>query len=164
MASIDKNNGNRAMLDRNGHGVQQLGDMLSFAVYTADHVFGQLYRRVLETTGLTYPQYLVMVALWDRDGLRVKDIGEALFLDSGTLTPLLKRLERAGFITRARSHRDQRELLIRLTPSGNALRDHAAAIAVSIDQALGLDPTAIQQLQGAVNDLRDRIARTISER
>lgn len=159
LVTIDSNGTHAPASAPDRYRVQQLGDLLSFSVYTADHVFAQLYRGALEKTGLTYPQYLVMVALWNRDGLRVKDLGDALFLDSGTLTPLLKRLEKAGFITRTRSERDQREVLIHLSLSGDALRSEAARIDASIDAALGLDSTALKQLQATVNDLRDRLYR-----
>lgn len=142
-------------------GVQKLNAMLYFSIYTAEHAFGQMYRKYLDGIGLTCPQYLVMVALWTSDGLRVKDIGDALFLDSGTVTPLLKRLEKAGFITRARSVNDQRQVLIHLTPSGDALKQHAAAISISIEQALGLDAPTARKVRSAVTDLRDRIYRVV---
>ncbi len=80
-----------------------LGNQLCFAIYSAGHAFNRVYKPLLARLGLTYPQYLVMLVLWERDGLSVKDIGERLFLDSGTLTPLLKRLEAAHLLKRTRS-------------------------------------------------------------
>ena len=100
-----------------------LGNQLCFAVYSTAHAFNRVYKPLLDRLGLTYPQYLVMLVLWERDGVPVKDIGERLFLDSGTLTPLLKRLEAAGLIKRTRSTEDERQVLIALTSQGQALRE-----------------------------------------
>src|SRR5438477_3559214 len=83
-----------------------LGNQLCFAVYSTAHAFNRVYKPLLDSLGLTYPQYLVMLVLWERDGVPVKEIGDRLFLDSGTLTPLLKRLEAAGLIKRRRSKQD----------------------------------------------------------
>ena len=93
----------------------QLDNQICFAVYSAAHAFNRVYKPLLDRLGLTYPQYLVMLVLWERDGVPVKEIGERLFLDSGTLTPLLKRLEQAGHIKRTRSTEDERQVLIGLT-------------------------------------------------
>src|SRR6267143_6393446 len=100
-----------------------LGNQLCFAIYSTAHAFNRVYKPLLKRLGLTYPQYLVMLVLWERDGLPVRDIGERLFLDSGTLTPLLKRLETAGLVRRTRSTDDERQVLIDLTPQGQALRE-----------------------------------------
>ena len=93
-----------------------LGNQLCFAVYSTAHAFNRAYKPLLDRLGLTYPQYLVMLVLWERDGVPVKDIGERLLLDSGTLTPLLKRLEAAELVKRTRSTEDERQVLIALTP------------------------------------------------
>ena len=85
-------------------------------MYSTAHAFNRVYKPLLDKLGLTYPQYLVMLVLWERDGVPVKDIGERLFLDSGTLTPLLKRLEAAELVRRTRSTEDERQVLIALTP------------------------------------------------
>src|SRR5271168_5191715 len=85
----------------------QLGNQICFAVYSAAHAFNRVYKPLLDRLGLTYPQYLVMLVLWERDGVPVKEIGERLFLDSGTLTPLLKRLAQAGLVKRTRSTQDE---------------------------------------------------------
>src|ERR1700754_1768640 len=95
-----------------------LGNQLCFAVYSTAHAFHRFYKPLLDRLGLTYPQYLVMLVLWEQDGISVKEIGERLFLDSGTLTPLLKRLEAAGFVKRSRSSEDERQVLIALTAQG----------------------------------------------
>src|SRR5205807_3272181 len=110
----------------------RLDNQICFAVYSAAHAFNRVYKPLLDRLRLTYPQYLVMLVLWERDRVPVRDIGERLFLDSGTLTPLLKRLEAAGFIKRSRSTDDERQVLIALTPQGQALREKARAVPQSI--------------------------------
>src|SRR5205809_497971 len=100
-----------------------LGNQICFAVYSTAHAFNRVYKPLLDRLGLTYPQYLVMLVLWERDDVPLKDIGEKLFLDSGTLTPLLKRLEAAGLVKRTRSTEDERHVLIALTPQGQALKE-----------------------------------------
>src|SRR3954467_3013997 len=105
-----------------------LDNQLCFAVYSTGHAFNRVYKPLLERLGLTYPQYLVMLVLWERDGVPLKDIGERLFLDSGTLTPLLKRLEAAEILQRTRSTEDERQVLIALTPKGHALKEKARAV------------------------------------
>src|SRR5260370_38076780 len=102
-----------------------LGNQLCFAIYSTAHAFNRGYKPLLGRLGLAYPQYLVMLVLWERDGLSVKDIGARLFLDSGTLTPLLKRLEVAELIKRTRSTEAERQGLNALTPQGHALREKA---------------------------------------
>jgi DNA-binding MarR family transcriptional regulator len=105
----------------------QLGNQLCFAVYSTAHAFNRVYKPLLDRLGLTYPQYLVMLVLWERDGLSVKEIGERLYLDSGTLTPLLKRMEAAHLLKRTRSAADERQVLVALTAQGAALRDRLLA-------------------------------------
>src|SRR6204780_2021823 len=102
-----------------------LGNQICFAIYSTAHAFNRVYKPLLDRLGLTYPQYLVMLVLWERDGVPVKEIGERLFLDSGTLTPLLKRLEQAGLIKRTRSTEDERQVLIALTAKGEAPKEKA---------------------------------------
>src|SRR5580692_12047289 len=109
-----------------------LGNQICFAVYSTAHAFNRVYKPLLHKLGLTYPQYLVMLALWERDGVPVKDIGERLFLDSGTLTPLLKRLEAAHLIKRTRSREDERQVLVALTSQGQALKEKARGVPPSI--------------------------------
>ena len=115
-----------------------LGNQLCFAIYSAAHAFNRVYKPLLDRLGLTYPQYLVMLVLWERDGVPVKDIGERLFLDSGTLTPLLKRLEAADLIKRTRSAEDERQVLISLTSQGQALREKAQGRAPGHPRRLGM--------------------------
>src|ERR1700746_2946136 len=95
-----------------------LGNQLCFAIYSTTHAFNRVYKPLLDRLGLTYPQYLVMLVLWEQDGVTVKEIGDRLFLDSGTLTPLLKRLEATQLLRRCRSTQDERKVLISLSPQG----------------------------------------------
>ncbi len=113
-----------------------LDDQLCFAVYSAAHAFNRVYKPLLDRLGLTYPQYLVMLVLWGRDDQSVKAIGEKLILDSGTLTPLLKRLEARGLVTRRRDPADERSVRIGLTAKGRALRDEAKAVPLAIGCAV----------------------------
>ncbi|MCJ2088218.1 MarR family transcriptional regulator [Methylobacterium sp. E-005] len=118
---------------------QRLDNQLCFAVYAAAHAFGRAYRSLLGRYELTYPQYLVLLVLWEQDGLSVKEIGNRLFLDSGTLTPLLKRLEGSGRVRRARDRVDERQVSIFLTPAGAKLRDVLACIPDDAGDLTGLD-------------------------
>src|ERR1700730_3577613 len=99
----------------------RLDSMLCFTIYSTAHAFNRAYKPLLDALGLTYPQYLVMFALWEQDDISVKEIGELLHLDSGTLTPQLKRLEAMGFVRRNRGAADERSVRISLTPAGAAL-------------------------------------------
>jgi len=134
-----------------------VGEMLCFSIYSAGHAFNALYRPLLDEIGLTYPQYLVMVALWNRDGQRVKELGDALFLDSSTLTPLLKRMEAAGLVTRTRNPDDERQVLLNLTEKGWGLRERAQTVSTCIQEAVGLDAEAVKKIQTAVEAIRDGI-------
>lgn len=115
----------------------RLEEQLCFAVYQTGHAFTRLYRSILADLGLTYPQYLVMLVLWDCDGLTVKAVGERLSLDSGTLTPLLKRLEASGLIRRERSREDERQVLLYLTEAGEALREKGVCVPEAMGRAIG---------------------------
>src|SRR3569833_3376214 len=105
-----------------------LSNQIWFAVYSTAHAFNRVYKPLLDRLGLTYPQYLVMLVLWERDGLSVKKISERLFLDSGTLTPLLKRHEAAHLDKHTRSKADERHVLVALTAQGTGLREKARAV------------------------------------
>ncbi|OIK26493.1 MarR family winged helix-turn-helix transcriptional regulator [Streptomyces malaysiense] len=117
-----------------------LRDQLCFALYTASRAVTARYRPLLDELGLTYPQYLVMLALWERDALSVGDLGSALQLESSTLSPLLKRLEAAGLVRRERRPEDERSVTVRLTGPGTALRAKAHAVPLAIGDAMGLTP------------------------
>ena len=135
----------------------QLGNQLCFAIYSAGHAFNRVYKPLLDRLGLTYPQYLVMLVLWERDGVPVKDIGERLFLDSGTLTPLLKRLEAAHLLKRTRSTEDERQVLISLTSHGQALREKAKAVPEAILAASGCSLSELSAMKNELIALRDRL-------
>jgi DNA-binding MarR family transcriptional regulator len=140
-----------------------LGNQLCFALYSTTHAFNRFYKPLLDRLGLTYPQYLVMLVLWERDGLHVKDIGERLFLDSGTLTPLLKRLEAAGLIKRTRSTEDERQVLISLTSQGQSLREKARAVPQAILAASACSVTELSAMKNELIALRDRLNAALSE-
>ena len=135
----------------------KLGSMLCFTVYSTAHAFNRVYKPLLDRLGLTYPQYLVMLALWERDGVPLKDIGERLFLDSGTLTPLLKRLEKAQLIKRTRSSEDERQVLVALTPQGQALHDKARAVPQSVLAATACSVAELSAIKNEIVALRDRL-------
>jgi DNA-binding MarR family transcriptional regulator len=140
-----------------------LGNQICFAIYSTAHAFNRVYKPLLDRLGLTYPQYLVMLVLWERDGVPVKDIGQRLFLDSGTLTPLLKRLETAQLIQRTRSTADERQVLIALTSQGQALREKAGTVPQSI---LAASACSVAELSAMKNDLvalRDRLNAMVGE-
>lgn len=131
--------------------------MLCFSLYSAGHAFTQLYRPLLDKIALTYPQYLVMVTLWNCNGLNVKELGNTLFLDSSTLTPLLKRLNAAGLIIKTRNRSDEREVLIHLTEKGHALKARAADVTRCIEEAVGLDAKTVRAIKESVDTIRDKI-------
>lgn len=136
---------------------RRLEEHLCFAVYRANHAFTAAYRPLLEPLGLTYPQYLVMLLLWEADGLAVKEIGGRLGLDSGTLTPLLKRLEKLGLVTRTRDAADERQVRIGLTAEGRALQDKAADIPAALGCAMGRPLPDIARLRQEIAALRDAL-------
>jgi DNA-binding MarR family transcriptional regulator len=140
-----------------------LSNQLCFAVYSTAHAFNRAYKPLLDRLGLTYPQYLVMLVLWERDGLSVKDIGERLFLDSGTLTPLLKRMEAAGLIERTRSTEDERRVLIALTSQGHALREKARAVPKAILAASACSISELSAMKNEIIALRDRLNAALGE-
>jgi MarR family transcriptional regulator, organic hydroperoxide resistance regulator len=140
-----------------------LGNQLCFAVYSTAHAFNRFYKPLLDRLGLTYPQYLVMLVLWERDGVPVKDIGERLFLDSGTLTPLLKRLEAAHLVKRTRSTEDERQVLIALTSQGQALKEKARGVPQSILDASDCSVAELVALKSEIVSLRDRLNAALGE-
>ena len=141
----------------------RLDNQICFAVYSAAHAFNRVYKPLLDRLGLTYPQYLVMLVLWERDGVPLKDIGERLFLDSGTLTPLLKRLEAAQLVKRTRSTEDERQVLIALTSQGQALKDRARNVPQSILSASDCTVPELVAMKNEIVALRDRLNAVIGE-
>src|SRR5882672_7684983 len=141
----------------------QLDNQICFAVYSTAHAFNRVYKPLLDRLGLTYPQYLVMLVLWERDDVPLKDIGEKLFLDSGTLTPLLKRLEAADLIKRTRSTEDERQVLIALTPQGHALREKAPAVPQAILAASACSMGELFEMKNELVALRDKLNAALGE-
>ncbi|MFG3244972.1 MarR family winged helix-turn-helix transcriptional regulator [Streptomyces sp. NPDC048187] len=131
----------------------RLDQQICFSLNAASRAFGSVYRVVLKDLGLTYPQYLVMLVLWEHGELPVKKLGEHLRLDSGTLSPLLKRLEANGLVRRERSVRDERSVEVRLTGEGVALRERAVEVPRRIAAATGLDLAEIQDLGARLDRL-----------
>jgi DNA-binding MarR family transcriptional regulator len=146
-----------------GDQLLRLDNQICFAVYSAAHAFNRVYKPLLDRLGLTYPQYLVMLVLWERDGVRLKDIGERLFLDSGTLTPLLKRLETAGLVKRTRSSEDERQVKIALTAQGQALKDKARSVPLSILDASSCSVAELSDVRNEIVALRDRLNAVVGE-
>lgn len=142
-----------------GSGMPDVGELLCFAVYSAGHAFNRVYKPLLDGLGLTYPQYLVMVALWSRDDQTVGEIGDTLFLESSTLTPLLKRLEGLGHVTRERDPADERQVRVRLTRAGTALRAKARNIPPCILERTGLSVGTLNRLQTDITRLRENLLR-----
>ncbi|SCW53376.1 DNA-binding transcriptional regulator, MarR family [Rhizobium mongolense subsp. loessense] len=139
----------------------KLDNFICFAMYTASHAMNRVYKPLLDALGLTYPQYLVMVSLWQEDGQTVGGLGEKLFLESSTLTPLLKRLEAAGYIRRERSKEDERVVVIRLSGEGIGLQEKAAAIPDCIAGATGLDAVGLARLQAEIVALREALNKSV---
>ena len=136
----------------------QLDNQLCFALYSASLAMTKLYKPMLEELGLTYPQYLVMLVLWERDGLTVSQLGERLSLDSGTLTPLLKRLEAAGHVSRIRDVADERRVHVALTAAGRRLKQRAQKIPGCVMEATQCSLTEVIRLTRELRDLRGKLA------
>ncbi len=134
-----------------------LSNQMCFAVYSTAHALNRVYKPLLDPLGLTYPQYLVMLVLWEADGLTVKEIGQRLRLDSGTLTPLLKRLQVAGLVDRERDPSDERQVRIGLTDKGRALREQAEAVPRGLLGATGCTLEEVQALKAELVRLRDQL-------
>ena len=135
----------------------KLEHQVCFALHSASRTFGGVYREALRDLELTYPQYLAMLTLWEHGELPVKRIGELLRLDSGTLSPLLKRLEAAGLVQRARSTEDERSVIVRPTSAGAALRERAGEVPRRIAAATGLDPAELRSLHTMLLRLTERL-------
>ena len=136
-----------------------LDDQLCFALYAASRAVTARYRPMLEELGLTYPQYLVMMLLWEEDNQTVGQLGARLSLDSGTLSPLLKRLTTAGLVTRHRRVEDERSVSISLTAAGRALRDKALPISEAMIGAIGFDQGAFDDLKKQLRLVLERVGR-----
>ena len=137
----------------------RLDHQLCFALYSASLAMTKLYKPLLEPLGLTYPQYLAMLVLWEQDGATVSQLGERLTLDSGTLTPLLKRLEAAGLVQRLRDTADERRVLLQLTAAGRALKARARAVPEAVACAAGCPLDDLAALTARLQSLRDDLRR-----
>lgn len=133
----------------------RLADFLCFAIYSANLAFGRAYKPILEALGLTYPQYITLVALWEEDNRTVGSLGETLFLESNTLTPLLKKLEAMGYVRRQRDPADERQVVVSLTDAGRRLRDKVCSDSLVV--ATGLSAEEFSRLQKDVVALRDNL-------
>lgn len=140
--------------------VRDIDELLCFAVYSAAHAFNRIYKPLLDPMGLTYPQFLVMVALWADDDRTVGDLGAKLMLESSTLTPLLKRLEAMGHVERRRDPDDERQVRVRLTSTGRALQAKARDIPACILEATKLSPAAAVKLRSEIAALRENLLET----
>jgi len=135
----------------------KLDNQVCFALYSTAHALTRTYKPLLDALDLTYPQYLVMLVLWEQDGLTVKEIGQRLHLDSGTLTPLLKRLEAAKLLRRERATSDERQVNIHLSEQGHALYEKARSVPERIVCASGRDAKALTALKADLINLRDTL-------
>jgi DNA-binding MarR family transcriptional regulator len=135
----------------------RLGSMLCFTVYSTAHAFNRAYKPLLDALGLTYPQYLTMFALWETDNLSVKELGELLHLDSGTLTPLLKRLEAMGLVRRTRDPADERSVRISLTPAGVDMKCKERTVHEGLLGACGHTAEDLKALTAQLVRVRDSL-------
>ncbi|ATA19801.1 MarR family transcriptional regulator [Gibbsiella quercinecans] len=134
-----------------------LDQQLCFALYSANLALHKVYRKLLNQLDLTYPQYLVMLVLWERDALTVSAIGERLFLDSATLTPLLKRMEAAGLLLRRRAAEDERQVIVALTDAGRALREKARTVPEAVMCATDCSVNEMLEIKQRLESLRGRL-------
>jgi MarR family transcriptional regulator, organic hydroperoxide resistance regulator len=139
----------------------KLADFLCFAVYSANLAFGRAYKPILDELGLTYTQYIAIVALWEQDNQTVSSLGEKLFLESNTLTPILKKLESMGYLRRQRDAADERQVLISLTDAGRGLREKLGGR--NLVKASGLSPEEFPKLQRAVVSLRNNLIKSMHD-
>jgi DNA-binding MarR family transcriptional regulator len=135
-----------------------LDSQLCFSLYSATIAINRTYKPMLDQFGLTYPQYLVLSTLWEQDGLAVSAIANRLALDSSMITPLLKRLETAGFVTRARNPKDERQVIVSLTAKGRSLNDETACLTETLLERSGLTPAQLIKLNEQVRGLRDALS------
>jgi len=142
--------------------VPALNDHLCFSIYAAQQAIARAYQPLLAELGLTYPQYIVMVALWQEDGITVGAVGRQVGLATNTLTPLLNRLETAGLVQRKRDRRDERRLRLHLTETGQALEAHAADLYTTVLKSAGMSRTEAKAMQGWIDELRGTLAENLS--
>ncbi len=137
----------------------KLGDFLCFAVYSTNLAYGRAYKPILDALGLTYTQWIIIVALSEQDGQSVKTLGEKLFLESNTLTPILKKLESQGFLTRQRDPADERQVIVSLTDAGRAVREKGAKR--TLVAATGLEREDFVRTQKTISKVRDNLIKHV---
>jgi DNA-binding MarR family transcriptional regulator len=147
----------RATMPTPPPGMPGLGDFLCFAVYSANLAYGRAYKPILDELGLTYTQWITIVALWEHDEQTVSGLGDKLFLESNTLTPILKKLEALGYLERRRDPRDERQVIVRLTDAGRALREKGAQR--TLVHATGLNADQFANARRTMNEVRDNLLR-----
>jgi DNA-binding MarR family transcriptional regulator len=135
----------------------KLGDFMCFAIYSTNLAYSRVYKPVLEQLGLTYPQYVTIICLWEEDNQTVKGLSEKLFLEPSTMTPMLKRLEAMGYVRRERDSEDERSVRISLTEAGRQLREKAFDYREITARAAGLSPEEFSVLQKAIVNLRSNL-------
>ncbi len=135
-------------------------DMICFAVYGATHAINRTYAPLLKPLGLTYPQYITLTLLWEKDGQGVGEIAAQLGMETSTATPLLKRMEKQGHITRIRGELDERQVFVYLTESGRALQGDAASITTCLIQETGFEPGALERLVSDLTQLRSNLEKS----
>src|SRR5271156_255599 len=148
--------------DQLAHAALPLSDYLCFAVYSANLAFGKAYKPILDELGLTYTQYITIIALWEEDNQTVSGLGENLFLESNTLTPMLKKLEAMGYLERQRNPEDERQVRVSLTTTGRKLREKA--FNRDLAGATGLAPDEFAKVQKAIVTLRNNLIRSVQTR
>ncbi|MBW7455341.1 MarR family transcriptional regulator [Paenibacillus sepulcri] len=144
-------------MSQNEHEYLKLDNQLCFSLYAASRAISRMYRPLLDELGLTYPQYLVLLVLWERSQSTVKELSETLDLDSGTLTPMLKRMEAANLVERKRSTEDERIVIVRITESGLALKERAVCIPQSLFASSNLPLEELTALNGQIKKLMTQI-------
>ena len=140
----------------------RLADFLCFAIYSTNLAYGRAYKPILDELGLTYTQYIAIVALWEQEKQTVSGLGEKLFLESNTLTPILKKLEAMGYLRRQRDPADERQVLVSLTDAGRGLREKLGAR--NLVKASGLSPEEFPKLQKAVVALRNNLIKSMQDK
>lgn len=140
----------------------KLEDFLCFAIYSANLAYGRAYRPILEELGLTYTQYIAIVALWEEDNQTVGSLGDKLFLESNTLTPILKNLETMGYVRRQRDPKDERQVVVSLTDAGRRVREKA--LPLNLVKESGLAPDEFAKMQKGIVTLRDNLTKVVKGR
>ena len=142
-------------MEHDDHGTMRLKDQLCFPLYAAARNVTNLYTPFLKPLGLTYTQYIAFLALWEKDGITVGELCDTLMLDNGTISPLLKKMQQAGYIERARSERDDRVVVVTLTEAGKALQAQAKDVPMKVASCLALPPEKAQALYALLYELLD---------